>query len=675
MKTCPNCNTEYADSFKVCPRDGTRLADTGAVPAAQDQTVVVAPPVPASDATVAVPPPASDATVAIPPPPVGTAPGSGDPLLGTVIASRFRIVGKLGEGGMGAVYKAEHTKMDRLCAIKILSRRMISDPDALARFTREAQMSSRIDHPHAVTIYDYGESEDGLVYLAMEFIDGAPLSSALKREGILSLERTLKIARQIGEALDAAHALGIVHRDLKPDNIMVARKAGAADFVKVLDFGIAKMAESEDKRQDLTQAGFVLGTPFYMSPEQVSGQKLDARSDVYSFALIVYEMLTGDLPFGGDNTQAVMISRLTVQPKPLRAVNPHVPVPVESAVMRALVRDREARTGTAGQFVKDLEDAVSGRDKGATGAHVAARTSAHDTRDLSQNAANPPYGAAPPAPQTGPAPYAGAPPTPFPLAHQGLPPTDKTPGHAPAVQRTVFEGAPSYPPPPVAKKGGAGKWIALVLALGFLGVVGVGGTLAFVFRDKLFGTTATAGNDPKPTPSNGSTAPSTPADPSNDAAYQRYQKGIQLQQKGDTDGAIAEYRAAIAQRDKFPQAHGNLGAALVETGKYEEARKELNTAIQQDSSPKGEYYFNLGLASFKLQDYRAAADAFKKASTLDKDPLNYAYAGFALDNAGDRAGAQAEYQKYLTADPSGEAAPTIRNILAGKAKAPTASEM
>jgi len=337
--------------------------------------------------------------------------------------------------------------------------------------------------------------------------------------------------------------------------------------------------------------------------------------------------------------------------------------------MRALVRDRDARTESAGQFVNDLADAVTGRDKGATVAQPAVRTAAHDTRGLAENA--PPYAAAAPTPP----PFGGAaPPSPFPVPHASMTPTDKAPGHG--VQQTVVEAAPSYRPAP-PKKGGAGKWVALVLVLGLLGVVGVGGTLAFVFRDKLFGTTTTAGNDPKPAPTNGTKPPpSTPGgDSTNDDAYQRYQKGVQLQQKGDMQGAITEYRAAIAARDQFPQAHGNLGAALVEAGKYDEARKELNTAIQQDASPKGEYYFNLGLASFKLEDYAAAATAFQKASTLDKDPLNHAYAGFALDNSGDKTGAKSEYEKYLAADPSGEAAPTIRDILAGKAKAPKASEV
>ncbi|QUV97310.1 serine/threonine-protein kinase [Chloracidobacterium aggregatum] len=222
---------------------------------------------------------------------------------------------------MGAVYKAEQLKVNRLCAIKILSASFASDPDALARFNREAQMSSAFSHPHAVTIYDFGD-DNGLHYLAMEFVEGETLSSVLRREGPLPLARTLAIARQACAALDAAHRMNIVHRDLKPDNIMLSRRDDG-DWVKILDFGIAKMAGDAPQRgQDLTQAGFVVGTPLYMSPEQLAGERLDPRSDIYSLAIIIYQMLTGQLPFAGDNMQSVMVKRLTEDPLPVWKVNP-----------------------------------------------------------------------------------------------------------------------------------------------------------------------------------------------------------------------------------------------------------------------------------------------------------------------------------------------------------------
>lgn len=188
----------------------------------------------------------SEARAMMPPSPAN------DPLIGRTIAGRFRIISKLGEGGMGAVYKAEQLRIARLCAIKILSASFASNPDALARFNREAQLSSSFNHPHAVTIYDFGDDQ-GLHYLAMEFVEGETLSSVLRREGVVPLERTLTIARQACDALDAAHRMNIVHRDLKPDNIMLSRR-NHGDWVKILDFGIAKrVGESLQHGQDLTK--------------------------------------------------------------------------------------------------------------------------------------------------------------------------------------------------------------------------------------------------------------------------------------------------------------------------------------------------------------------------------------------------------------------------------------
>ncbi len=281
-----------------------------------------------------------------------------DSMIGKELAGRFRLVEKIGQGGMGAVFKAIHTQMGRACAIKLLLP-MSSDSDStIERFKREAQMASRIDNPHAVTIYDFGESETGMLYLAMEYIEGKALGHLLINERPLATERIVHITNQIAAALSAAHALGIVHRDLKPDNIMITRKGDNADFVKVLDFGIAKPVD-EDDRENLTKTGFVLGTPFYMSPEQISGEKLDARSDVYSLALIVYEMFSGRLPFEGDNSQAIMIKRLVAEPKPLRDFVPTMSNEVERAVMSGLERDRNLRASSIEIFAAQLKNALA----------------------------------------------------------------------------------------------------------------------------------------------------------------------------------------------------------------------------------------------------------------------------------------------------------------------------
>ena len=309
MKICPQCGKAYDDQMEVCANDRSKL--------------------------------------------VLIDPSDGDPMLGKLLAGRYRLIRKIGEGGMGAIYRAVHTEMSRTCAIKLLTGLSPGKEDAIARFKREAKMASRIDNVHAVTIYDFGEADDGMLFLAMEFIDGKPLSRLIAEERILPIERVVHITNQIAQALAAAHTLEIVHRDLKPDNIMITRKGADSDFVKVLDFGIAKTV-ADDQGDHLTKTGFVLGTPVYMSPEQLLGEKLDARSDIYSLAIIVYEMLSGKLPFEGDNPQAVMMKRVMSDPIRLRSIAPAQSESVESAVMAGLERNRDLRTPTVEAFASEL---------------------------------------------------------------------------------------------------------------------------------------------------------------------------------------------------------------------------------------------------------------------------------------------------------------------------------
>src|SRR5262245_29175644 len=220
MKVCPTCSSEWPDETKFCPNDGSTLRSAG-----------------------------------------GTA-----NLVGSVIADRYHIIKKLGEGGMGAVYLGEHVKMGRKSAIKVMTQAMSHDADAIARFNREAANAARIAHPNVCAIYDFGETSEGLIYLAMEFIEGGSLTSIIEKEGALPPRRAAKLLQQTGDALQAAHDLGIVHRDLKPDNIMISRGRDGTDVVKVVDFGIAK-AMSGDEGQKVTKTGLVVGTPEYMSPE------------------------------------------------------------------------------------------------------------------------------------------------------------------------------------------------------------------------------------------------------------------------------------------------------------------------------------------------------------------------------------------------------------------------
>ena len=312
MKTCPQCGKNYNDKLTACPDDKSNLVQIAA----------------------------------------GT-----DPMLGKLLAGRFLLTEKLGQGGMGAVYKALQTKIDRTCAIKLLPPFIADTESAAARFKREAKLASRIDNPHAVTIYDFGEAEEGVLYLAMEYIIGKSLSRLIEQESPFEVNRAVRITLQIASALSAAHKLGIVHRDLKPDNIMLTRKEDDYDYVKVLDFGIAKTM-SDIGADNLTETGFVMGTPVYMSPEQVAGEKLDSRSDIYSLALIVYEMLSGQIPFQGDNLQAIMIRRLTRDPIRLRKAAPAVSDSIEREVMAGLARERDARTGDVKYFASQLTAAL-----------------------------------------------------------------------------------------------------------------------------------------------------------------------------------------------------------------------------------------------------------------------------------------------------------------------------
>ncbi|MGE3526794.1 MAG: serine/threonine-protein kinase, partial [Gemmatimonadales bacterium] len=281
-------------------------------------------------------------------------------LVGQVIADRYHVLQKLGEGGMGAVYLAEHVKMGRRSAIKVMTQGMINDPEAISRFNREAANASRINHPNVCAVYDFGETEDGTIYLAMEYVEGPTLSALLKETGPLPLPRAAAILQQCAEALQAAHDLGIVHRDLKPDNIMVIPQR-TRDIVKVVDFGIAKAAGGEG--QKVTKTGLVVGTPEYMSPEQLSGDKLDGRSDLYSLALVFYRMITDTLPFVADTAQETMIKRLTDDPIKLAAARPDLrfPAALQAVMDRALARYPQDRFASATEFALAAMAAVEGQ--------------------------------------------------------------------------------------------------------------------------------------------------------------------------------------------------------------------------------------------------------------------------------------------------------------------------
>jgi predicted Ser/Thr protein kinase len=302
---------------------------------------------------------------------VGSAPGAD--LVGRTIAGRYRILSSLGEGAMGTVYLAEHLRIGRRDAIKVLRPDITRDAEAVARFARGARNVSAIRHPNVCTIYDFSDTEDGLQYLAMEYVAGETLKDTLDREGRLELGRALRIARQVALALQAAHDAGIVHRDLKPGNIMITPLQDGSDAVKVVDFDIAK-GRDEAEGEEVTRLGFVIGTPEYMSPEQLMGERVDGRSDVYSLGVVLFRMLTGSLPCRGGSTQEIMLQRLTVPPLTLADARPDIEFPalLQDVLSRAQELDRAARYADVASFAHDLE-AMLGPAAGE-GARSPART-------------------------------------------------------------------------------------------------------------------------------------------------------------------------------------------------------------------------------------------------------------------------------------------------------------
>ncbi len=266
------------------------------------------------------------------------------PLVGTVIGDRYRIEALIGEGGMGAVYRAEQIDLRKKVAIKVLHRDMLLNAEVVARFEREAVAGGRITHPHVASAFDFGKLENGSYYLALEFVEGRSLGKLMREQSPFTERRALRIAWQIADALAAAHAAGVIHRDLKPENVMLLGRDPEDEFVKVLDFGIAKLRSTGDTEQPLTQLGTVFGTPEYMSPEQARGVEVDGRSDLYTLGLILYEMLGGESPFGHADVVVILARQLSMQPPPLPQ---QISAKTRELVTKLLKKDRDERASSA----------------------------------------------------------------------------------------------------------------------------------------------------------------------------------------------------------------------------------------------------------------------------------------------------------------------------------------
>src|ERR1041384_387660 len=307
MKKCPKCGVEYPDATTLCPADGIALEKDP------------------------------------------------DSLVGVTLAGKYRIDARLNEGGMGTVYRGTHVLMDKTVAIKVLRPSLAADEKIVARFSREARAASRISHPNALSVTDFGEDESGHVFLVMEFLSGKTLKHVIREEGPLPLARVVDIARQVGDALHAAHEQGIIHRDLKSDNIMLLDTM-TGDHAKVLDFGIAKINEPDGVVDtNLTAPNLVIGTPQYMSPEQCSqDSEIDARSDIYSLGVILYEMLVGHVPFSGDSPTMVMMKHLQEPVPSVLEEREDLPASVGRVVARAMAKLPSNRYQDVAELIEDL---------------------------------------------------------------------------------------------------------------------------------------------------------------------------------------------------------------------------------------------------------------------------------------------------------------------------------
>jgi serine/threonine protein kinase len=278
-------------------------------------------------------------------------------VIGTTLSGRYLVTRKIGQGGMGAVYEATHTDINKRVAVKVLLEKYAQREAIVRRLKQEAQLASSVDNEHIISVTDFGTTGDGRTFVVMEYLDGESLAECLSRETQLNEQRILRIVSQTASALAAAHAKGIVHRDIKPENLFILRRKDA-DFVKVVDFGISKSLRASGEEEEttrLTQTGMVLGTPLYMSPEQARGDdELDQRVDIYALGVIMYEASTGRVPFVGNNYLSVISQVLNEEPKPLRELRPELSEEFEAVVLKAMAKDVKERYASANEMLADV---------------------------------------------------------------------------------------------------------------------------------------------------------------------------------------------------------------------------------------------------------------------------------------------------------------------------------
>ncbi|HEY4014818.1 MAG TPA: protein kinase [Polyangiaceae bacterium] len=456
---CPSCHTQLDGSQRFCPACGTGLSASSLD---------------------------------------GAPEGS---IIGQTLGGKYRVVRLIGEGGMGAVYEGEQKlgTTKRKVAVKTLHPHLSRDAKIKARFEREVGTVAELEHPNTIQVFDFGANEEGILYIVMEFLQGRSLAKILESEGPMAPDRVNRIIQQVCGSLEEAHSRGIVHRDLKPDNVVLVDRAGQKDFVKVLDFGIAKRSqETDNEEQKLTQQGMVLGTPPYMSPEQFTGRPIDSRSDIYSLGVMAYEMLSGRLPFHANTAWEWATQHMTQAPYPIEqlAEGARAPEPMRNAIKQALAKSPDDRFHSAREFADGFSGAMDRVASAATAAQPMA------PRQKTEVAA--PYN---------PAAFGGV----GPVSAMG------TPGQSPTPSGNVsFPTPAAIPQAPVREEHSKGARTGLLVAAAVIAVASVGaialamrgsgarkdvvfdpGAPAAVPATTLTGATPDNGSSPTPTGSSG----------------------------------------------------------------------------------------------------------------------------------------------------------------------------
>ncbi|HZT60640.1 MAG TPA: serine/threonine-protein kinase [Pyrinomonadaceae bacterium] len=637
MLQCPQCGRQFGSDVTVCPEDGSPLS--------------------------------ADATVK------DVAPK--DPLVGRVLDEKYRLDSRLGEGGMGTVYRATHLLIERPVAVKVLNSRLVTDEVSKERFRREARAAGRLQHSNAVTVTDFGETREGLVYIVMELLEGKPLREILAREAPLDPARAASLMLQVAAAVESAHEAGIIHRDLKPGNIFLVQRPDAPYIVKVLDFGIAKVAAEDTDggpHETLTGTGVMIGTPRYMSPEQCDGAQLTPASDVYSLGVILYEMLTGQTPFTGATPLSLALKHSSEAPRPPREIVPTIPPALEAVVLHALEKNPNDRPRDAGEFRRELF-AVAER----LGLEHSAGFSAPTIETLRDAGTETPSGRlvidierlrrSRAANNTG---EAGV--STFDddaRDTSGRPHVTDSMSDAGAVVNSKAEAVGATPAGSFASKGAAyagestdklvrESWISRWLESDFVRTLARPQVLAvllvsaavIVFGSVMLwrsherragvgaGVAARQADDTDETLGRTlSTADSTPRgslvqQPQTAAEY--YDNGTYLFSIRSYDAAIKNFQQAVALQPDFPSAHNRLGRTLMLKGQFAAATEEFQKAVEQRGGNYPVAQYNLGFAYQQQSENEKALAAYHDA--IVSSGGNYADAyyqtGVVLGNMG-----------------------------------------